>query len=726
MKLWLTALEIAELKLDGFPASERGIQKLAERNDWAASSLARKREGRGGGIEYHIDLFPLAEKMQYAATFCLLDDQDLLTETSEQLDFRSERKRNARLIVLRASERFRTQTGLLQASSDHLFIQLYAAGKVPVPAWVMQSVKTLSLRSIARWRSQAEEDQNRLAYHPAQARKETGVLDQAVEGQLKTYVLGAIFDQPHLKAKVLRAMAVKKFGARIEIANPDTGEITERDMPPLRTFQHTLKRWREEYASAIKRHTDPDGWKNTDRYVMKGGASANIVQLNQLWEIDASPVDMLTTEGRWNVYACIDIWSRRTIFLISCTPRADAVGLLIRDGILKWGVPQAIKSDNGSDFIAKQTRMLLKSLHIEHLVCLPFSPEQKPHVERVIGTYQHSFVELLPGFVGHSVADRSVIEGRRAFARRLGISDYNAFNVDVTPDELQRLSTQWAEEVYAHTPHEGLKRLTPAGKAAQSTDKQWTVDPTALDVLLAAIPSGKGIRSVTKEGIRVNNERYIPVEASVLPGDTVFCRMDPKDMGRLWLFDAEGDVFLGQAICADLAGADPAEVIARRRALQKAYLDDQVVPIKKAMKKIGAREALNSILDEERAKVIAFPARKEEHSTPKTLAAAEVKKRRAPRELNEREAAMMESLKADCSAGQSKPTTKVHELPTLNTPESRFQRALQFEQRLSEGTPLADDDALWLTGYQAGHEYRAHRMIWEDVQERQKRVPPAS
>lgn len=731
MKLWLTAQEIADLKLDGFPSSRYGVQKLAEREGWVNSHLARKREGRegGGGLEYSVDLFPVTQKLQYCASFVELRGEDLRLESSDDPDFdhRAERRRNAKLIVLRAAERFRAQTGMHQTAADHWFIQIYEAGKVPVPAWVYASVKGLSLRSLARWRAQAEEDQNRLAFHPSQARKATGVLDQAAEGRLKSYLLGAIFQQPHLKANVLRAMAVEKFGKAIETTNPDTGEVSRRDMPPLRTFQHTLKRWKEEYASAIKRHTDPDGWKNTDRFVLVGGASAGIDRLNQLWEIDASPVDMLTTEGRWNVYACIDVWSRRAIFLISCTPRADAVGLLVREAILKWGVPEAIKSDNGSDFKAKATVRLLDALGIEHVLCPPYSPEQKPHVERVIKTFQHGFVELLPGFVGHNVAERSVIEGRKAFAKRLGLDDYNVFGVDVSPEELQQMANEWAEKAYGQSPHGGLRQVTPAARAASSTVKVLSVDPAALDVLLAAVPSGGGIRTIQKGGVRVNNEHYIVTDCALMSGTQVLCRMDPKDLGRIWLFDAEGVNFLGHAVCPDLAGLDPVETIAKARALQKAFMDEQVVPIKQAMKEIGPRDALNAIMKEERAEVLTFPQRpRDEHTTPKTQAAADAKKRRGPRALSDREAAMMEALKAEGPVPAAKPAAKVHRLNTLETPEARFKRALQFEQRLEEGTPLSDDDAIWLAGYKAGPEYRAHRMIWEDTRERQKRVPPAS
>ncbi len=728
MKLWLNAQEIADLKLDGFPSTKMGVTKLAEREGWAETRFVRKREGRGGGLEYHTDLFPLTQKLQYCAKFVELKDEDLTLESSDDLGFdhRAERRRNAKLIVLRAADRFRAQTGMLQAASDHWFMIIYKEKKVPVPDWVYQTVKDLSLRSLARWRSQAEESQNRLAYHPAQARKATGVLDQAENGKLKSYVLAAVFQQPHLKANVLRAMAVTKFGKQIEIVNPDSGEITTRDMPPLRTFQHSLKRWKQEYGSALKRHTDPDGWKNSDRMVMIGGASAGIDRLNQLWEIDASPVDMLTTEGRWNVYACIDVWSRRAIFLISCTPRADAVGMLVREAILKWGVPEAIKSDNGSDFKAKATVRLLNALNIEHLLCPPYSPEQKPHVERVIKTFQHGFVELLPGFVGHNVGERAVIEGRNAFAKRLGLDDYDAFGVDVSPEELQKMANDWAENAYGKNPHGGLKKMTPEAKAATSTAKILTVDPDALDVLLAAVPKGGGIRTVSKGGVRVDNEFYVMTDCAVMAGTQVLCRMDPKDLGRIWLFDAEGMTFLGHAICADLAGADRVEAIARARALQKAFMDEQVAPIKKAMKEIRPRDALQAVMNEERAQVLPFPQKREEHTTPKTLAAADVKKRRAPRELSDREAAMMESLKAAPQVQTPRPTARVHKLATLETPEARFKRALQFEQRLEQGISLSDDDAIWLAGYKAGPEYRAHRMIWEDTQERQKQVPPAS
>ncbi len=62
---WFTLAELAELKLSGAPRTKRGICVLADREGWAAihtaagQPLARRRKGRGGGLEYHFSLLPL-------------------------------------------------------------------------------------------------------------------------------------------------------------------------------------------------------------------------------------------------------------------------------------------------------------------------------------------------------------------------------------------------------------------------------------------------------------------------------------------------------------------------------------------------------------------------------------------------------------------------------------------------------------------------------------------
>lgn len=65
---WFTLAELADLKLRGFPRTKRGVGVVAEREGWAGARtvagepLARRRKGRGGGLEYHFTLLPLAAR----------------------------------------------------------------------------------------------------------------------------------------------------------------------------------------------------------------------------------------------------------------------------------------------------------------------------------------------------------------------------------------------------------------------------------------------------------------------------------------------------------------------------------------------------------------------------------------------------------------------------------------------------------------------------------------
>ncbi|MEP3428266.1 MAG: hypothetical protein ABJN98_06275 [Roseibium sp.] len=111
-------------------------------------------------------------------------------------------------------------------------------------------------------------------------------------------------------------------------------------------------------------------------------------------------------------------------YLVATGGRAAAVGLLIRKCLIAWGVPEIIKTDNGSDFTAKATVRLLDALGIEQELSSPYSPEQKGTVERVIGTFQRDCAATLPGrgrggaCLHHVPDDRPVRHCRRCRSRQ--------------------------------------------------------------------------------------------------------------------------------------------------------------------------------------------------------------------------------------------------------------------------------------------------------------------
>lgn len=70
---WFTAAEIAQLGLPGLPDTKRRVNDRAAAEGWASrtasdgSALARRRAGRGGGMEYHASLFPEQAQERLAA-----------------------------------------------------------------------------------------------------------------------------------------------------------------------------------------------------------------------------------------------------------------------------------------------------------------------------------------------------------------------------------------------------------------------------------------------------------------------------------------------------------------------------------------------------------------------------------------------------------------------------------------------------------------------------------
>jgi putative transposase len=69
-KQWFTAAELAEFKLPGLAKVKRKINEKAAADRWAlrtddrGAPLARKRIGRGGGLEYHASLLPASARLE--------------------------------------------------------------------------------------------------------------------------------------------------------------------------------------------------------------------------------------------------------------------------------------------------------------------------------------------------------------------------------------------------------------------------------------------------------------------------------------------------------------------------------------------------------------------------------------------------------------------------------------------------------------------------------------
>jgi transposase InsO family protein len=733
VQVWFTAAEIASLAaagdMPGMPATKRRVNALAERESWHRfHALVKSEAGVGGTItRYHLDLLPLDVRLGYLSR--RIGPALALKGGAAPVDVygagdltdRARLTRDARMTILRMADRFRQMLDLGALGTDALFADMYNAGRVPLPDWAAGVVKRVSARTMMRWRqARASAGSAALGHDPAKARKGKGFLATAEGGRMRAYILAWIIKNPALSAETIRDYCEDEFGA--EIADRH-GEF--KPLPPVRTFQHFIRELRSTEKVVITKNTNPDKYRST--MALRGtGAYRWVREPNQLWQIDASPVDALCTDGRHSMYACIDIATRRVVITLSKTPRASAVGLLIRKALIAWGVPKTVKTDNGSDFKARATVQLFDDLDIDVDVSAAYSPTEKAHVERVIKTFQHKFATQLPGYVGHDVAERKAIEERKAFGQRLGTDDAELFGVELSASEVQAHVDEWLEVYYHARPHGGfkgaLKGLTPAQAAAASTTPIARVDERALDVLLMPLAGRDGRRRMTAQGIKIDHHHYL--SGRILPGTDVFVRLDPLDMGKVHVFSAVDGRFLDTAICPELRDINrPAFVQAEKEVARQLLADRErdaraeLREIKKGPSGIERTLRLYREKAEARAResgnVVSLPKREVEHTTPAIAAALDAARPAEVPAQPKRAAELLDEMRKEMAAPAASAPT-VTPIRRQETPQLRFRRAQDLMARVEAGEAISTEDAMWLGGYRSGPEYRALQALHED------------
>ena len=731
MRDWYTNAEIAALDLPGFPATEAGVAYWLKQKDLDTRypHKVRRRKGRGGGVERHVTLLPRALQS-------LLAIRDLKTAEAEAIPVpgaheppeppsgpRGELRRDAILLLLNLWDIFRARRGGSVDTSRHLFVALLGHGRVEgLPGWAQEALtrragqrQGIAVNTLRHWEQKRERGDFAGLSGRYGNRKGSGVLDTAEGGRVGQRIAAWLVKQPHLTAAHIRDLVRDAFGDTLT-----RGDGAVVAVPSKRSFERFIAAWRAEHQEALLKLTDPDGWKSQQRF---SGTRMNhwVARPNQLWEIDASPADVLLTDGRYSLYAVIDIYTRRLMISVTKTPQTAAVLALLRRAILAWGVPEILRTDNGSDFISHAFRRALSGLAIHQDITAPFSPEQKGTVERAIGTVQRGLMPLLPGFIGHNVADRQQIEARRAFAQRLGESADKAFCVELTRDELQARIDHWLSARYAHQPHGGLRGQTPfEAVAGWSGPIRRIENERALDLLLAPIVGKDGFRTVTKFGVSVDKAHYI--HAALVPGQRVFCRQDPEDMGRIMVYGEDGREFICVAECPERLGVDPGQAARAVRDEKARRMNEGTQQLRRDVRSIKARDLIDGVLrvaERDSAALRAFPQPSAAHTTPELEAAQEALEVKAgpvtpeSRALTANEVRLHAEVVADLHAERRKRMA-----PSDDPEMDRFRHAVDLQGAVAAGRPVGQDELAWLVGYQNTPEYRSLWGLYEDFGER--------
>ena len=598
MKTHYSCAELAALRLPGFPTAKKNWIALVEREGWEN----RPRVGRGGGKEYAPPPAVLKKIRDQEALFDRVDNpkgMDLvLTLVSKTLQRLEDEDAAALADRQQRAEAFlRSATGLSEREALSLkahceiarawalwckknqpikrshsfpaFAAAWARGEIPADKAIRAAYPEFSPRSLIRWVTRYERGDYGALIDHRNGNDRRGKTVFTGAPLLAAYAKNILIKRPGIRTENLHAL--------LETASIDavTGEELFQ-APSYWQVYRFQKAWIAENSELYLQQTNPDAWKNK-AMVAYGSAAEDVLRLNQRWEMDATPADWLLLDAdgkkrRYTVSCIIDNYSRRALVVVAPTPKTQTHCFALRQALLAWGVPEQIVTDNGQDYQSEHFKRVLGALGIDQRTTAPFSGDEKPHIERFIGTLNHSILETLPNFVGHNVAERKAIESRRSFAERLAkkgeIVDF-ADVVDGTcsGEFLQRRINEWLAGIYEQREHGGIDATPFARAAAWSGEVRRINDVRSLDLLLARPAGNNGRRTVQKKGVLLDGAWFIaPALARIDTGNEVDV-FETEDLGRI-IVHHEGE-FVCVAECPERTGVSRAEIAAMASAEQK-------------------------------------------------------------------------------------------------------------------------------------------------------------
>lgn len=509
---------------------------------------------------------------------------------------------------------------------------------------------------------------------------------------------GTFFDHhPDVAAAVEAIVADQKFAA------PRIHELLAGDferLPSLRSLQRYLA-WLEcEKPALISAVRNPDEYKNVYKIAL-GRSDADCTYAHEAWELDTTKADVITIGGRMMILGIIDRWSRRARFLVVPSESAQSVRSLIVDTIRAWRVmPTRVITDNGSGFINASVKSALETLGIGHQICLPGTPEDKPHIERLFGTFNRERAEILAGYTGHNVADAQQLRARakKKTGRALVLPH-------ITNEQLQQILDAWTDGVYHLRRHSTL-RMSPMQKW-HSTPVHAAAAPDE-NVLRLAMSALVGVRKIGKRGVVWQGGRYWSAACAPYMGREVIVRRDENELGQLFLFDLDNN-YIDTVSDPTRLGLSQAEAARLATQQQNAFMNTAKAELREKQRRYNFGRMRDELLrrDAENAgKLVHLPPVTQERVT---LAMQSMAGDFVPHPDNHGQNTVQ-------NAGQYFAPNANHSGRTSEqSVEQKIERADRILRTLETGGPAADaipeTDRIFAHAYAASSEYRAQKLI---------------
>lgn len=540
---WFTASELEDLGLPGLPGDKRSINRRAQTERWATrlgpgnQLLVRKRQGRGGGVEFHCSLLPGEARIELARRGIIRTrPAEAAEQTSawtwfDQQSAKVKDEAQRRLDIVGAIELLceagSTRSAAVAAASDQ-----YGIGRSTLWNW---------LRSV--------EGIPRTDWLVALAPRRKG---GGVEAEIHPELWQA-FRSDYLRPEAPTLTSVYRRVGRI-------ARQMGVSMPHERTFRRRLEREIAPELLVMKR----EGVEALRRATPAHRRSVAELQAMEWVNIDGHKFDVFvrTPDGRIvrpMMVAIQDVYSRKVLaHRIGTEESAVLTRLAFADLFRDWGIPGHAVLDNGRAFASKwitggtKTRFrfkiraeepmgLLPGLGVKTHFTIPYRGQSKP-IER-------AFKDLCDSIAKHP-AFAGAYTGNNPMAKP---ENYGSKAVD-----WDRFCAVAGEEIAEHNAQPGRRTEMAQGRSFDEAFAESyatapikkVVDPAVLRMALLA--ADQRLISKATGHLELEGNRYWHPQMFALRGERVTVRFDPDNLhSSVHLYDSQGRYLLEAMLLAD-------------------------------------------------------------------------------------------------------------------------------------------------------------------------------
>jgi len=546
-KEWMTAAEIARLKLTATPHTERGINLIASSEDWRESTLARRRSGRGGGWEYHFNLLPEAAINEVVRRFQDLGRDakgrelakaagtELVRAQPEaaKLNGRQRGIMEARAAVLtEVDRRVLCGAGSQSKAINQLILDLNAIADRGEHDHLLDAARAASKQKsvpsraeIYRWlKARHEMGLVGLAPRPENVKKP---LPDWFEGWLKHYARPAKPCITDALDEYRRTLPDKSQAPTYDQVRRALGKLGPLERVSGREGKLAMRK-RLAYVSRDTTELLP-----TTVYVADG----------KMYDAEiAHPIH--GHAFRPELSSIIDAATRVCVgWSADLSEKAFAVAEALRHSCEDFGIPALFYTDRGPGYISNTMSDpvigFLSRAGITGMKALPYNAQAKGIVERLNQIYTRSAKRFVT-YIGADM-DREA----RHLAYKATRGELKEFGTSKTLPSWQAFLDEIAETIatYNNTPHSALPTIREGGRKRHMTPMEmW--DAKCADGFAPILPDELEVQEMfrpyeirkTRRGlIEFNTNSYFLHDLENIDGEEVVVGYDTLDARQVWV-----------------------------------------------------------------------------------------------------------------------------------------------------------------------------------------------